>query len=357
VAAGLAPEKWSRFGGVLLSATVAGRPSFKRLRVDTDRLSNRLELRVRAGTDGPELPASALPLRPNGVGTPFTFLLSNPTAAPQTVAVRLTDPPREIATLTVPPGKSVPLVFPPPPAANPPGAAPPTTTLPAPDAFRFQLLDPKTRGELQAFSVPVKLLEPGESLTVREAVFRPGGDGKPGELAAVVAERETFRGPPMAVGVAVSVRPADTSTFGRRHGGGVQSSGCSVLLGTNGLGSGGFGTGGNGSGDGTLGPSPFIFGTTGGGVGGSTGAAASGGSPFGAVASKKPMMPANATATQPSVTPMAIHGPDSVGSSVGRRLAGRRSSRSSYSSSCRRGMSGLWWGSDARVTCRRSGST
>jgi len=209
VAVGTAPEKWSRFDGVLLSATVAGQPIFKRLTVNADRLSNRLELLVKAGADGPELPASALRLRPNGKPTPFTFLLSNPTAAPQTVAVRLADPPREIAPLTVPPGKSVPLVFPLPPAANPPGSVPPSTSLPAPDELRFQLLDPKTRAELQTFSVPVKLLEPAEALRVREVVFRPGDDGKPSELSAVIAERESFRGPPMPVAMAF---PADRNS-------------------------------------------------------------------------------------------------------------------------------------------------
>ncbi len=207
VSVGSAPQKWGRLSGVLLSAAVAGRPSFKRLPVNTDRLSNRLELLVKAAADGPELPATILRLRPNGRPSSFTFALANPTAVAQTVAVRLADPPRQIASVTVPPGKSVPLVFPPPPAANPPPADPsPATPISAPAVFRFQLLDPKTFAELQAFNVPVTLLEPTESVTVREVVFRPGGDGKPGELSAVLTERESFRGGPMPLAMAL---PAD----------------------------------------------------------------------------------------------------------------------------------------------------
>jgi len=202
VAVGSAPQRFSKLSGVLLSATVAGRPNFKRFAVSTDRLSNRLELLVKAGADGPELPASVLRLRPNGKPSSFTFLLSNPTATPQTVVVRVSDPPREIASLTVPSGKSVPLLFPAPPAANPPPAVPPPAAVSAPEEFRFQLLDPKTLAELQTFTVFVKLLEPTESVTVREVVFRPGGDGKPNELSATLAERESFRGGPMTVAMA-----------------------------------------------------------------------------------------------------------------------------------------------------------
>ncbi len=206
VAVGSAPQRLSKLSGVLLSATVAGRPSFKRFAANTDRLSNRLELLVKAGADGPELPAAAIRLRPNGKPSSFAFALFNPTAVPQTVAVKLENPPREIASLTVPPGKSVPLVFPAPPAANPPPAAPSVATVSAPEEFRFQLLDPKTLAELQTFTVSVKLLEPTESVTVREVVFRPGGDGKPSELSATLAERESFRGGPMPVAMAF---PAD----------------------------------------------------------------------------------------------------------------------------------------------------
>lgn len=207
IAVGSAPERFMKLSGVLLSATVAGRPSFKRFAVNTDRLSNRLELLVKEGADGPELPATALRVRPNGKPAAFTFLLVNPTAVPQTVAVKLESPERVIATLTLEPKKSVPLVFPAPPPAvpavpPPPMLPPPAAPIDAPESFRIQLLDVKTMTELQSFAVPVKVLEPSEALIVREAVFRGGGDGKPAELSVILAERESFRGGPMPVAMA-----------------------------------------------------------------------------------------------------------------------------------------------------------
>ncbi len=190
------PEKHPMLAGVLVRCEVGGRVFFKRVAVDTGSLSNRLELLASSDPKIPPVPATSLRVRPNGVPAKFGLVLSNPSTAPQTVIVQLTNPARETAAVTLEPGERKPLVFPPPAPATPP-ATPPSEFDTAPTEFVIHLLDPKTRQVRQTFTVPVRVTEPAELLDVREVTYSPAG-----ELTASVGEQATFAGGDMPVSLA-----------------------------------------------------------------------------------------------------------------------------------------------------------
>lgn len=224
LAVGSHPEKHPTLRGALVRGEVGGRVFFHRVDVDASSLTNRLELLVAPGVEGPALPAVALRVRPNGQPAKFTPILSNPTNAPQTVIVQLADPARETAPVTLLPGEKKPLVFSPlppttappmPPATPPAPAAPGSEFSPAPAEFVLKVLDAKTRDVRQTFAVPVRVMEPADLLDVREVRYTPGG-----ELVATVGERSTFAGGDMPVSLTF---PADrnrglTVTDGKLNG-------------------------------------------------------------------------------------------------------------------------------------------
>jgi hypothetical protein len=195
LSAGRSPEKHPELLGVLVRCEAGGRAFFKRVDVDAGALSGRLDLLLSADPKLPPSAATELRVRPNGRPAKFALVVSNPTPAAQSVIVQLENPARETAALVIPPGQSVPVVFPPPALPAPPAPSSPVPEFSsAPNTFVVKFLDAKTRQLRQTFTLPVRVTDPAELLDVRDVSYSPAG-----ELKATVGERATFVGGDMPV--------------------------------------------------------------------------------------------------------------------------------------------------------------
>jgi hypothetical protein len=209
VAAGDNPVAFPEAKGVLVEATAGSRTYHRRVPVSLDDISNLLHLLIR--TDPKQAPTFAreIKLRPDGHPYPYQLLLANPTPRDRKVIVRLAGLNREME-VSVQAKKSVPLVFPTPPAVAPavppvtpqPGQAPPPDLgVPVPDdELKLELLNPADRDEVvQTLRVPVSVANPADYLRVTDPVFLPATGTKRNRLSLTVVPGEIPPGGPCTV--------------------------------------------------------------------------------------------------------------------------------------------------------------
>jgi hypothetical protein len=209
VSAGDNPVAFPEARGVLIEATAGSRTYHRRVPVSLDDISSLLHLLIRTPGQVPTF-AREIKLRPDGHPYPYQLLLANPTPRDRKVIVKLVGLNREME-VSVQAKKSVPLVFPAPPAVAPPlppvapqpGQAPPPPDLGIPvpgDELKLELLNPANRDDvLQTLRVPVSVANPADYLRVTEPVFLPATGTKKNRLSITVVPGEIPPGGPCTV--------------------------------------------------------------------------------------------------------------------------------------------------------------
>ncbi|MCE9531726.1 MAG: hypothetical protein K8T89_11480, partial [Planctomycetes bacterium] len=181
LAAGSKPHLFPEARGALVEARIGERVWYYPLPVLVGSLSSKFELYVKSTPQAAALPVTDLRLRPNLPPQAMTVLLANVSAKAQTVVAKVRDPVRETAVITIPPGQFKPLAFPPP-APVVPLVPPAPMGQPATPVADFQdltgpltveILQADTRELLQVLTLPVRVADPSQYLTVDEVVFQP----------------------------------------------------------------------------------------------------------------------------------------------------------------------------------------
>ncbi len=193
ISAGKNPAAFPNAEGILLECLVESRPYFLRVPVNTDALRDRFTLFARNNPDAPLQPATELKLRPHGIATPVSLVLTHPSAAPLSAIVRLPTFDRETAALTLAPSTTLPLVFPAKIAAAP---APPIPTAPdfnaAPEVLEVEILDAKTRTLKQSFRLPIRVEDPANYAQIGEVLYSPKRLGSASEIRTRIQPGSAF---------------------------------------------------------------------------------------------------------------------------------------------------------------------
>ncbi len=203
IAAGDNPVSFRDAKGVLLEAEAGGRTYHRRVPVSVDDITDRLMLFARTAPGQPPVSLREIRVRPNGTQQPYQLLLANPTPKDRKVFVRLAGLSREVE-VTVPAGKTAPLLFPaPPPVPTPPGQ--PAQTPPADegvalksDELVLELFDAADRDAVkQTIRVPVAVANPADYLRITDPVFQPASGARPNRLSITVVPGDIPPGGPL----------------------------------------------------------------------------------------------------------------------------------------------------------------
>jgi hypothetical protein len=209
LAAGDNPVSVPSARGVLVEAEVGGWTYHRRVPVQLDDITERLNLIVRTAPGQPPSAANRVRVRPNGTPQPYQFVLANPTPRERKVVARLQGLNRETDVLTIGAGKSITLAFPSPQAPPVPPGTVATPGQPAPvdegalirgEELVVQLFDPADRETAkQTIRVPVAVANPADYLTVTDPVFKPSAGSRSNRLSATITQGDVPPGGPCVV--------------------------------------------------------------------------------------------------------------------------------------------------------------